>query len=53
VRSARTRPNAGFPRERAWTDVKPLVRRHLGDVGVAVGVYGVCVKGARDDEGLG
>jgi len=36
-----------------WIDVKPLVRQHLGDVGVPVVVYDVYVKGARADEGLG
>ena len=36
-----------------WSAVKPLMRQHLGVVGVPVVVYDVCVKGARDDEGLG
>lgn len=35
-----------------WSDVKPLVHQHLGDVGVPVVVYDVYVKGVRADEGL-
>jgi len=35
-----------------WSDVKPLVRQHLGDAGVAVVVYDVYAKGVRADEGL-
>ena len=29
-----------------------LTHQHLGDVGVPVVVYDVCVKGVRADEGL-
>jgi O-acetyl-ADP-ribose deacetylase (regulator of RNase III) len=36
-----------------WSDVKPLVRQHLGNVGVPVVVYDVYVKGVRADEGFG
>jgi O-acetyl-ADP-ribose deacetylase (regulator of RNase III) len=36
-----------------WSDVKPLVRQHLGDVGVPVVVYEVYAKDVRADEGLG
>ncbi|MBP6565130.1 MAG: hypothetical protein KA200_05850 [Burkholderiales bacterium] len=53
MRRPRARLNAGLRRQHEWIDVKPLVRQHLGDVGVPVVVYDVCVKGARDDEGLG
>ena len=52
MRSSRTRLNAGSRHEHEWTGVKPLVRQHLGDVGVPVVVYDVCVKGVRADEGL-
>jgi hypothetical protein len=53
VRSSRARLNAGSRHERQWTDVKPLARQHLGDVGVPVVVYDVYVKGVRADEGPG
>ncbi len=36
-----------------WSDVKPLVRQHLGNVGVPVVVYETYAKGVRADEGLG
>ena len=50
---SRSRLNAGSRHERQWTDVKPLARQHLGDVGVPVVVYDVYVKGVRADEGPG
>lgn len=37
----------------AWSDVEPLVRQHLGDLGVPVFVYVVYRKGVAGAEGLG
>ena len=53
MRRPRARLNAGLRRQHERTDVKPLVRQHLGNVGVPVVVYDVYVKGVRADEGLG
>ena len=36
-----------------WADVKPLIRQHLGDLGVPVLVYEVYRKGQKADEKLG
>jgi hypothetical protein len=43
VRRSRARLNAGLRRKYEWTGVKPLVRQHLGDVGVPVVVHDVYV----------
>lgn len=37
----------------AWSDVKPLVQQHLGDLGVPVLVYEVYRAGVQADEKLG
>ena len=36
-----------------WADVKPLIRQHLGDLGVPVLLYEVYHKGRKADEKLG
>ena len=36
-----------------WSDVKPLVKQHLGDLGVPVIVYETYRSGVAADEGLG
>ena len=36
----------------AWSDVKPLVRQYMGDLGVPVVVYEVYRQGIQADEGL-
>ena len=36
-----------------WAAVKPLIERHLGDLGIPVIVYGSYRKGQAADEGLG
>ncbi|MCW5774169.1 MAG: macro domain-containing protein [Rhodospirillaceae bacterium] len=36
-----------------WAAVKPLIERHLGDLGIPVIVYSAYRPGARAEEGLG
>ncbi len=36
-----------------WSDVKPLIRQHLGELGIPVLVYEVFHKGQKADEKLG
>ena len=35
-----------------WEDVEPLIRQHLGDLGIPVIVYTTFQQGVRADEGL-